>query len=260
MIRLAGTIGRLEPLPDSQRAVRVDRPGEIDPELVFLPDLAGVGLIGELDRLAAFLLEDAQDRLPEADPLGGVRLLAHQVVTLGAHAHRQDVVGVPGRFAPDRGQRGVQADQFLVAKHLHPGKPVGVSPNGIEHAGEVGVEFAAALFEQVGEQLRQFVVRQGPLGRVEQLIPARLRRRRLERLGDELVPRIGADAAGRAHGTGQGVQQHQGPHHLPPAAYCPMRRRARHGRRTGCRRRRSRGRAARSATPGFRFPAGRTRA
>ena len=70
-----------------------------------------------------------------------------------------------------------------IAQHLDPGKPVGVSPDGVEDAGEVDIESAAALFEQVREQFRQLVVRQGPLRRVQQLIPARLRWWHLERLG-----------------------------------------------------------------------------
>src|SRR4029077_11764006 len=40
---LARAIRRLEVLPDAERAVGVDPPGELDPVLVFFPDLADAG-------------------------------------------------------------------------------------------------------------------------------------------------------------------------------------------------------------------------
>src|SRR5262249_57065865 len=50
---------RLEVLADAQRAVGVDPPRELDPELVLLPDLAWVGLTGVFDSLSQPLASGA---------------------------------------------------------------------------------------------------------------------------------------------------------------------------------------------------------
>src|SRR5579859_211051 len=57
---LTSAIRRLEVLPDSQRAVGIDAPGQLDPELIFFPDLAQAGLAVSFVRgieLLALLLE-----------------------------------------------------------------------------------------------------------------------------------------------------------------------------------------------------------
>ena len=62
---LAGAVGRLVVLADAQRAVRIGAPGDLDPELALLPDLARVGLVGELD------LPGPSARARRAAPAGG---------------------------------------------------------------------------------------------------------------------------------------------------------------------------------------------
>src|SRR5439155_15546863 len=73
----AGAVGRLEVLADAERAVGIDAPRELDPELVLFPHLAEAGgfvrLPREVERLAALLERDAQDGLAKADPACGVR-------------------------------------------------------------------------------------------------------------------------------------------------------------------------------------------
>src|SRR3954462_3749989 len=101
-------------LADAEGAVRVDAPGERRPELALFPDLAGIRFVRGVDGVAALLARDAQNRLAKAEPLRGMRFLAHGVVALGAEAHRQDVVGEPRGFAPGRRQRDVQADLVAI--------------------------------------------------------------------------------------------------------------------------------------------------
>src|SRR5207245_8508546 len=88
--------------------------GELDPELVLLPDLTKPGrlvrLPREVERLAALLERHPEHRLTEADPACRVSLLRHEIVTLGGVAHRQHVVGEPRRLAPHRRQTHVALD------------------------------------------------------------------------------------------------------------------------------------------------------
>ena len=46
---LTRAIGRLVPLANAQAAIGVDAPRQLDPELVFFPHLAGIGLVSKLD-------------------------------------------------------------------------------------------------------------------------------------------------------------------------------------------------------------------
>src|SRR5207244_1243271 len=107
---LAGPALRFEVLPDAERAVRVDAPGELDPELVLFPDFAGIRLTRVGDGTSQPLQRGAAHRLPEAEPLRVVRLVRVEVVALGPDAGRQDVVGECGRLAPRRRQRDVETD------------------------------------------------------------------------------------------------------------------------------------------------------
>ncbi len=154
--------------------------------------------------------EHPQHGLAEPDPAAGLGLLTLDVVPFAGKPHRQHVVGESGGLAPDRGESGVQPDQPLVAKHFYPREAIGVSPDRIEHSGEVHVQPPAPLLQEVGKQLRQLVMAERPFGRVEQLVPMLLGGGRLERLGHELVPAIGGETAAGAERAGEGVQQHQG--------------------------------------------------
>ena len=81
---LAGASLRLEVPADAEAAVGVDAPGELDPELVLLPHLAGVDLPRVGDVLAEPLARRSQHGLAEADPLAVVLLVGVDVVPLGA--------------------------------------------------------------------------------------------------------------------------------------------------------------------------------
>ena len=83
-----GRLRRLVPLPHPEGAVRVDPPGEVDPELVLLPHLAGVGLVGALVPLSGPLTGHPQHGLAEAEPAGCMGLVGVGVVALGAYPHR----------------------------------------------------------------------------------------------------------------------------------------------------------------------------
>ena len=215
MIGCAGPVRRLEVLADAERAVGIDLPGERDPELAFLPHLAGIRLVGGVDLLAALLARDAQHRLAEPEPLRGVRLLAHRVVALGAETHRQDVVGEPRRLAPGRRQRDVQADLVLVGQHLHPREAVRIRPHRVVDAREVHVELAAVLLEEVRQQEAHLEERERKLPREEQLVPVVGRRRRGRMLRDELVREVQLDAALRADRAGQDDEQVEAAGDLP---------------------------------------------
>lgn len=111
----------------------------------------------------------------------------------------------------------MQADQFFVAQHFDPREAVGIGPDRVENSGEVGFEAATAFFEQVRQQERHFMSAQRPFRGVEQFVPALLRRRDAERLGNKFVPGVEIVSALGSHRTGENVQQHQGAHGLPTA-------------------------------------------
>ena len=59
----------------------------------------------------------------------------------------------------------------------------------------------------MGQEEAQLVVRERPLGRVQQLVPQLLRRRLVERLGNELVRTVQRRAAALVHGAGEHAQK-----------------------------------------------------
>src|SRR5215469_10369563 len=148
---------RLEVPADAERAIGIDAPGELDPELVLLPDLPRIDQARVRDRLAEALAGGAQHRLPEAQPLGVVRLVRVQVVTLRADAHRQHVVSEEGCLAPGGREGNMEADPGLVREHFDPPEAVGVRPHRVVDAREVDLEAAAALREEVRQQERELV-------------------------------------------------------------------------------------------------------
>src|SRR2546426_8818720 len=216
-----GAIGRFEIFSDPERTIRIDAPGELDPELVLLPDLTKPGrlvrLPREVERLAALLERHPEHRLTEADPACRVSLLRHEIVTLGGVAHRQHVVGEPRRLAPHRRQTHVALDLRLVGQHLDPGHPVGVGPHGVVDAREVHGELAAALTEKMREQERHLEERQRILPRHQRLAPPLAGRRHQGRRGDRLVPRARRRPPRRGHGAHQHHEQLERARHLPAA-------------------------------------------
>ena len=190
---------------------------EGDPELGLLPDAAGVGAKGRLDLLALSPSVFPQHRLAKSDPGPRVGLLAHQVVTLGAEARGEHVVGPLSRLRPDGGERHVTADAFGVLEHLDPRAAVGIGPDGVVDAREVDVDALVLVPQQVRQQEAHLVVREGILARPDGLVPARVRGRLLTRLWHELVPGVGVQTAGRADAAREHVQEEQRARHLPPA-------------------------------------------
>ena len=102
-------------LADAELAGRIDLPGQLDPEFVLFPDAARIGFVRVLHFLAGPLRATRWHRLPKGDPRAAVRLVAIEVVPLGAVPHRQHEIGKVGRLVPRRRQRDVQADFRFVA-------------------------------------------------------------------------------------------------------------------------------------------------
>ena len=81
---------------------RIDAPGQLHPKFVFFPNLAGIYFARVVDLFAVALARSFHHRLPKAKPLRIVRFVGMNVVTLGAEAHRQNVVGEVSGFVPRR--------------------------------------------------------------------------------------------------------------------------------------------------------------
>jgi len=214
---LARPVGCLPVPADAERPVGVDAPRQLDPELVLLPDLAGVDLAGVGDGLAEALAGLAQHRLAEADPLPVVLLVADHVVALGGVPHRQDVVGEVRGLVPRRRQRHVQPELGLVQQGLDPAEAVGVGPHRVVDAAEVGVDRAAALGHELGQQERHLVHRERVLQRQVQLVPHRHRVGVDGRSRLDLVPAVGVGPAGHGDRAHQRVEEQQAARDLPAA-------------------------------------------
>src|SRR5262249_20524817 len=140
---------RLEVRSDAERTIRVDAPGELDPELVLLPDLARIDLPAVLDRLSKATSSRSQDRLTKPEPLRVMRLVRVEIVPLGAHAHGQHVVGEECRLAPGRRQSDVKADLGPVHEHLDPAEAVGIGPDGVVDTGEIDLKPPSAFIDEM---------------------------------------------------------------------------------------------------------------
>ena len=81
------SVAPLEPAPDAQRAVGVDVPGEVDPELGLLPNLARIRLVGPVEGLAVPLSGHPKHGLSKAEPLPRVGFVGMGVMTLGGDPH-----------------------------------------------------------------------------------------------------------------------------------------------------------------------------
>ena len=76
-------------LADPQISIRVDSPRQLDPELIFFPDLTRIEFSGVFACFSLQPCEGPQNRLPERDPAAIVRLLTLDIVPLRGVAHRQ---------------------------------------------------------------------------------------------------------------------------------------------------------------------------
>ncbi len=169
----------------------------------------------ERDLLALLLHGHARHGLAEAEPAARVCLLAHRVVAFGAEAHRQHVVGKPRRLAPDRRERDVHADLRFVAQHFHPREAVGIRPQRVVDAREVGVELAAPFLQEVRQQEAHLEEREREFLREEQFVPVVGRRRGIRVLRDELVRHVQVHAARLADRAHQHDEQIQAARDLP---------------------------------------------
>ena len=220
---LARPVGRNEVIPHAQAAVGIDAPGQFDPELVLFPDLARVGLVGEVHRVAHAPPRLAQDGLAEPDPGAGMGLVADDVVAFAGVAHGQHVVGEIGGLVP-RGRQGrVQSDLLLVAQRLDPGKSVRVGPHRVEDAGEVHGQLPAPLFQEMGQEEAHLVMGERVFLREMQFVPELLVRGVVEDVGLELVPPARRGAALRADAAGEHVQEVEAARHGPAAGVAAAR-------------------------------------
>ena len=97
---LPRAVRRFEHGADPQAAICIDSPRQANPELVFFPDFARVGLISPLDLFAVALAMHAQHRLTKSNPARRMSFLALDVVAFRAVAHRQHIVSEDRRLAP----------------------------------------------------------------------------------------------------------------------------------------------------------------
>ena len=216
---LARPVGGFEVLADAQGAVRVDAPGQLDPELVLFPHLPEPGLPVRLpgggEGLAPPFQGHPEHRLAKADPARRMGLLAHEVVALGGQAHGQHVVREPGGLAPRGREAGMALHLGLVAQHLDPAHAVGVGPHRVVDPGEVHGQLAPSFLDQVRQQETHLEEGQGVFRGIHELVPHLGRRRHHGRGGHELVPGVGRGAAGSPHRACQHHQELQRPGHLP---------------------------------------------
>src|SRR6185295_12136393 len=106
-------------------------------------------LVSESYLFTGALAQHALHRLAERNPLSRMSLLAHQIVSLCAHAHRQNVIGKPRSLAPYGSQRGMELDLRFVSQNFDPRHAVRVCPHGIVDAREVSCDAAATFFQEV---------------------------------------------------------------------------------------------------------------
>ena len=148
-------------------------------------------------------------------------LLAHRVVSLGAKAHRQDVVRKPRGLAPRRRQRDMKSDLGVILEHLHPREAVWIGPQRVVNAREVHVELAAALLQEVRQQETHLVEGERKLLREQQLVPVLRSRRRVRVLRHELVRDVQIHAALFADGSHQDDKEVEAARDLPaPQVSC----------------------------------------
>ena len=203
---------------DAHRAVRIDAPRELDPELVLLPDLPRIHAPRiARRRFSEPLARRAQHGLAETEPLRVVSFVGMDVVSLRGDSHGQDVVGKVGRLAPRGRQRHVQSHELLVREDVDPGEAVGVRPHRVVDAREIDLEPAAPILQQVGQQHRHLVHRQRILGRPVEIVPYLGMGRHVNRSGHELVGDVGMRAAFGADRAGERVEQEERAGDLPSA-------------------------------------------
>ena len=158
-------------LANAERSIGIDPPGEFDPEFVFLPHLTRIGVTRVVNGPSHPVAEHPQHRLPEPDPLGCVGLVGVEVVPLASQPYRQDVVGEPRGFTPDRRESRMALDERLVLEYFHPRETIRIGPHRVVNPREIDGQLSASLFEEMGKQEGHLVEGQRELLRPTQLIP-----------------------------------------------------------------------------------------
>src|SRR5262249_36093245 len=97
----------LEELTNAERAVRINAPRKVNPELVFLPYLSRVHLTCIGNGFSEAFSGGAEHRLAKPQPLGVVGFIRVDIVTFAPYTHRQHIVGEIRGFTPRRRQRNM---------------------------------------------------------------------------------------------------------------------------------------------------------
>ena len=210
-------VRRQKMLTDTQAAIRVDTPRQLNPEFILFPHLTGVYLIGKgkVFALPAGIL--TQHRLAEGHPHTTVGFVAVDIMTLGGQPHRQHVIGKESRFVPGWRQGYVQPHLAFIGKGFYPAKAIGVSPYRVKHPGKVHIHLTTPFFQEVRQQEAHFEESQRILVGEVQFVPEFLGGRVVEEGGLELVPAIGRGATYRAYAAGKHIQKVQRPRYGPAA-------------------------------------------
>src|SRR5438552_9513492 len=98
------------------------------------------------------------------------------------------------------------ANHLLVSKNLYPRESVRIGPHGIVNTGEVDVQFATPVFQQLRQQERKLMHRERVLLGPGNLVPHLRMWWCVDRLGYKLVPGVGKDASFGGNGAHQGVE------------------------------------------------------
>ena len=155
----AGFLSGFNKLPDAQASVAIDAPGQLHPEFIFFPDLAGIHFAGIVHLVTITLSRGAHHRLAKTEPLRVMGLVRMNVVTLRPQAHRQNVISEVRSFIPHRCERHVTTDQIFVSQCFDPGEAVGIRPHRVVNARKVSIEFAASVFQKMRQKKRHLVHR-----------------------------------------------------------------------------------------------------
>ena len=194
-------------LADTKLSRRIDPPREFNPELIFFPDLSRVDLPGEFEFLSAAAGRLAENRLPKGDPAPRVRFITVEVVAFAGVAHGEDEIREIGSLIPSRSESDVATDEFRVAEGLDPGESVGITPDRIEDAGEIGIETPPTRFEKLRQEKAHFVMSQRVLVGEVQLVPELLSGRLGKQIGFDLVPAAGQGSTHGANRAGEHIQK-----------------------------------------------------
>ena len=159
--------------------------------------------------------ETTENTLAERNPAPLMGFVTDDVVLFGADAHRQHVIGKPGRFVPCWSQRHMTFDLLGVGERFHPAETIGVGPDRVIDTREVGVEFASPLIEKVRKQDRHLVIGEGKFFRPLEVVPALDSWSTKGCGGLELVPAIAASSADGRDRAGHDRNEEEATGNLP---------------------------------------------